>query len=229
VEPFTYGPKISSGLTLRVPRSARDGGFMTFRPIVALFCVALPGCGAGGASSSDRNPAGDDSGAAGSFGAGASAGFVEPGDCADPICSFAPGTAPPGCGDGALTLDEACDDGNRTSGDGCAEHCLIAEPGFSCVAPGQPCRPIARCGDGLVAPTEQCDDANLAPGDGCSERCRIELGSKCEGQPSTCSAATCGDGVPEGAEGCDDGNLLPFDGCSAICLREPDCRGLRRR
>lgn len=190
----------------------------------ALFCSALPACGASG-ESSDRLPAGDESGTAGSFGAGASAGFVDPQSCADPSCSLASGAVPPGCGDGALSADEACDDGNRGSGDGCAADCLIAEPGFSCVAPGQPCRPIARCGDGLVARTEQCDDANLAPGDGCSERCRIELGSKCEGQPSVCSAAVCGDGVREGAEGCDDGNLLPFDGCSAICLSEPDCRG----
>lgn len=134
--------------------------------------------------------------------------------------------APPGCGDGELTDDEACDDGNQQSGDGCGEDCLIAEPGFSCAVPGQPCLGIARCGDGVVAATEQCDDANALPGDGCSERCRIELGMKCEGQPSVCTEAVCGNGIREGAEACDDGNATPFDGCSPLCLTEPNCQGL---
>src|SRR5690606_15188466 len=30
---------------------------------------------------------------------------------------------PAGCGDGTLTEDEACDDGNLVSGDGCASNC----------------------------------------------------------------------------------------------------------
>jgi len=130
---------------------------------------------------------------------------------------------PPGCGDGTLTSDEACDDGNNMSGDGCNAACLLVERGFSCPNPGQPCRAIARCGDGIVASSEQCDDGNVTPGDGCSERCRVELGKKCEGAPSVCTPAKCGNGVVEGAESCDDGNTTPFDGCSALCLREPDC------
>jgi fibro-slime domain-containing protein len=131
----------------------------------------------------------------------------------------------PGCGDGVLSDYEACDDGNTAPDDGCASDCLTISPGFSCAMPGEPCRPIARCGDGLVAASEQCDDGNLEPGDGCSERCKIEVGKKCEGEPSVCSDAVCGDGVREGAEACDDGNTEPFDGCSALCLREPDCSG----
>jgi len=131
---------------------------------------------------------------------------------------------PPGCGDGTLTLDEACDDGNTTSGDGCNSSCLLVERGFSCVSPGKPCRAIARCGDGIVAASEPCDDGNVAPGDGCSERCRVELGKKCAGVPSKCTDAKCGNGVVEGAESCDDGNTAPFDGCSTLCLREPNCK-----
>lgn len=133
--------------------------------------------------------------------------------------------APPGCGDGMLTPDEACDDGNRDSGDGCNAACLLVERGFSCPNAGKPCRAIARCGDGVVASSEQCDDGNVTPGDGCSERCRVELGKKCEGAPSVCTNAKCGDGKVEGAESCDDGNTSPFDGCSALCLREPNCSG----
>lgn len=150
--------------------------------------------------------------------------------CTGPTCDLG-GTddtsllaAPPGCGDGVLTSDEACDDGNKVSGDGCAANCLATEPGFSCPTPGETCRSIARCGDGIVAPTEQCDDGNTTPGDGCSDHCRVEIGKKCDGQPSKCTDAVCGNGgAPEGAEACDDGNTQPFDGCSPICLREPTC------
>jgi fibro-slime domain-containing protein len=150
------------------------------------------------------------------------------GNCTDAVCMLEGGGTieiPPGCGDGVLTPDEACDDGNRNAGDGCAEHCLATEPGFSCAAPGQQCRQIARCGDGLVAATEQCDDGNIDPGDGCTGRCRVELGKQCSGQPSVCIDAICGNNQKEGAEACDDGNTTPFDGCSSICLREPNCSG----
>jgi fibro-slime domain-containing protein len=132
---------------------------------------------------------------------------------------------PPGCGNGELTSDEACDDGNSQSGDGCHESCLQVESGFSCPNAGKPCRAIARCGDGVVAGSEQCDDGNQLLNDGCSERCRVELGKKCEGSPSVCTDAECGNGKVEGAESCDDGNKVPFDGCSALCLREPNCSG----
>ncbi len=136
-----------------------------------------------------------------------------------------PDQTPRECGNGKLTSDEACDDGNKASGDGCDAECLRVEPGYSCVVPGQACREIARCGDGVISLTEQCDDANTDAGDGCSERCRIERGKKCEGTPSVCSDAVCGDGQLEGAESCDDGNTNPLDGCSPLCLREPNCEG----
>lgn len=133
--------------------------------------------------------------------------------------------APPNCGNGELTDDEACDDGNKTSGDGCSATCLEVERGFSCASPGKACREIARCGDGVVAASERCDDGNTTPGDGCSERCKIELGKKCDGAPSVCTDAECGNSMVEGAESCDDGNDVPFDGCSSLCLREPNCQG----
>ena len=130
---------------------------------------------------------------------------------------------PPGCGDGKRSDREACDDGNNESGDGCDQACRGVEPGYACPMEGKPCRPIARCGDGIVAPSEACDDGGTKEGDGCSPTCKLELGYKCEGEPSACSATTCGDGVREGSEGCDDGNALPFDGCSALCQTEPNC------
>jgi fibro-slime domain-containing protein len=135
--------------------------------------------------------------------------------------------APPGpnCGNGELTQDEACDDGNNVDGDGCAANCLSVDPGWSCVVPGKPCRPVARCGDGLVVFPEQCDDGNKQNDDGCSDACRIEVGWKCDGNPSYCSHTTCGDKKIEGAEACEDGNGMPFDGCSADCQNEPVCAG----
>jgi fibro-slime domain-containing protein len=129
----------------------------------------------------------------------------------------------PNCGSGTLESDEACDDGNQESGDGCGSNCRYIEEGYVCAAPGEPCRPYAKCGDGIVVFPEQCDDGGLAPGDGCSPSCKVEIGFKCEGSPSTCSATVCGDGVIEGAETCDDGNAVPFDGCSEICQAEPAC------
>lgn len=131
--------------------------------------------------------------------------------------------ATPGCGDGKLTQDEACDDGNKESGDGCLANCRQVELGFSCVPAGEKCRQIARCGDTVVAFPELCDDGNTTAGDGCSPTCKYEVGYKCEGAPSVCSKTTCGDGKMEGAESCEDGNAVPFDGCSADCQNEPQC------
>ena len=131
--------------------------------------------------------------------------------------------ATPGCGDAILTDDEACDDGNKASGDGCLANCRQVELGFSCAVPGQPCRQVARCGDTLMVFPELCDDGNTKPGDGCSATCKIETGWKCDGTPSVCSHTTCGDGNIEGAESCEDGNAVPFDGCSADCQWEPNC------
>jgi len=202
------------------------------RHVASLTSVAalllLAGCGAGG---EDNGIVVTDPGAGGApvIGNGGSTNGVIPvtggSDCTGDSCVLTEGepVAPPNCGNGELTQDEACDDGNKVSGDGCSETCLLAEPGFSCAVAGQACRQIARCGDGVVAPTEPCDDGNDVAGDGCSERCRVELGKKCDGSPSVCTDAVCGNGDPEGAEACDDGNNIPFDGCSPICLREPNC------
>jgi fibro-slime domain-containing protein len=133
--------------------------------------------------------------------------------------------APQGCGNGALTEDEACDDGNHADGDGCFANCLGVDAGFTCPKPGEACRPFARCGDAVLAFPEQCDDGAVAAGDGCSPTCKIELGFKCDGVPSQCTATTCGDSKIEGAETCDDGNVDPLDGCSPSCVGEPDCSG----
>ncbi len=64
------------------------------------------------------------------------------------------------CGDGVVTLDEACDDGvNDGSYGTCNEDCSRA----------------AFCGDGHVDPgRESCDDGNFKNLDGCSAACQVE-------------------------------------------------------
>ena len=44
---------------------------------------------------------------------------------------FSAQAQPPNCGDGTIDVDEACDDGDTMSGDGCSAFCTI-EPGYFC-------------------------------------------------------------------------------------------------
>jgi len=96
------------------------------------------------------------------------------------------------CGNGIRQTGEACDDGNRTAGDGCSATCTIE---------------ISSCGNGILQTGEACDDGNRTAGDGCSASCQIEV-------------PVCGNGIREFGEGCDDGNVLDGDGCSASCVVE---------
>ena len=128
------------------------------------------------------------------------------------------------CGDGTILEAEACDDGNRTSGDGCDSSCQI-ETGFDCLGEPSTCSEI--CGDGLIVGGETCDDGGTTSGDGCDSSCQIETGFDCLGEPSTCSEV-CGDGLIVGGEACDDTNTNPGDGCDAACQVESGyaCSGL---
>jgi fibro-slime domain-containing protein len=64
------------------------------------------------------------------------------------------------CGDGVVTLDEACDDGTNDGSYG------------TCNAD---CSRAPFCGDGHVdGPTESCDDGNYANLDGCNALCQLE-------------------------------------------------------
>jgi cysteine-rich repeat protein len=60
-------------------------------------------------------------------------------------CGFDQGS-PTHCGDGVLDEHETCDDGGRTSGDGCDTTCLI-EPDYACPNVGSFCLPVV----GLLA------------------------------------------------------------------------------
>src|SRR3954465_14258755 len=53
--------------------------------------------------------------------------------------------APPRCGDGTLTDDQAWDDANTQDGDGCQANCLATQPGYSCSPAGKPCHELVIC------------------------------------------------------------------------------------
>ncbi len=136
------------------------------------------------------------------------------------------------CGDGIVTADEACDDGeDNGAGYGfCTEECELGPrcgdgqldedspeecdngtnfdtyaSGEDACAPG--CVRPPYCGDGLLDTGfgEDCDDGDDNDGayGGCNEDCSL--------------APYCGDGVLNGDEECDDGNRKNDDTCDTEC------------
>jgi len=103
------------------------------------------------------------------------------------------------CGNGIVDLEETCDDGNRTSGDGCSRECQT-EAGYICS--GAPSHCVKSCGNGTIDPGEACDDGFM------SATCNDD-----------CTLSRCGDGKwnPVAGEACDDGG--PSDTCNANCTR----------
>jgi cysteine-rich repeat protein len=146
-------------------------------------------------------------GCAPEVGGGADAGQ----DCQGAECI---GEVPPGCGDGVLSPDEECDDGNNTDDDACVR-CTVAA-----------------CGDGVVfTGSEQCDDNNTDDGDGCSADCQFEdCGDgevqpieQCEGAgPSSCdtSCNTVGSTVCLADNCLFDTCIAPAESCNAV---DDDC------
>ena len=134
--------------------------------------------------------------------------------------SFESDTCSSICGDGVRVNLEACDDGNKVTGDGCSYACTI-EPGWTCTMNEASGLDICytTCGDSTRVGSEECDDGNFDTGDGCSIDCTIECGYDCSTSPCV---STCGDGVRSANEGCDDGNVFSGDGCSSTCILETD-------
>jgi len=127
-----------------------------------------------------------------------------PGSCSSGICASLV------CGNGIVQPGEACDDGNRTDGDGCRGDCLSDET----------------CGNGVIDYElgEQCDCGRDAAtlGPGCSDNnnnakfcrtdCKLSCGDGMVGPGEVC------DGAPPPAQVCLD---YGFDrgelGCSPVC------------
>lgn len=129
------------------------------------------------------------------------------------------GTCGPECADGVVQIEEGCDDGDASGGDGCSATCAV-EVGWSCSGSPSVCTPS--CGNGAVDVGEACDDGDTTSGDGCSSSCRVETGYACTGAPSVCTSR-CGNGLVVSGDGeaCDDGDKSGGDGCSATCGVEP--------
>ena len=118
--------------------------------------------------------------------------------------------------------NEECDDGNRTNGDGCNEHCRREFCGDGVIQPGEECDDghesadcdadctPAFCGDETVNRYrgEQCDDGNLEERDLCANNCRftrcgdgiiqspngLEVYEECDGDDTPCGGYKCGSG-----------------------------------
>jgi fibro-slime domain-containing protein len=162
------------------------------------------GIGKGGGSGATVPVGGGGSGAAGA-GSG--------GDCTGDDCVI-------GCGNGRIDpgLEEACDDANIASGDGCSADCKAVERDYACLEPGMPCASLVVCGDGKLMGMETCDDGNTRGNDGCSATCTLDDGWDCT-PPGALCIPRCGDGVLIGGEECDGPNVGV--GCSATCRLEP--------
>jgi cysteine-rich repeat protein len=118
----------------------------------------------------------------------------------------------PVCGDGVQAQGvEACDDGNRISGDGCESGCKLtcatATAAADCAGKTPPCR-TATCLGNLCSSAADTGKNGTA--------CLVGTGAA----GTTCSAGRCGkcgDGVKDAGELCDDGNLVNGDGCEPNC------------
>ncbi|MGB5285919.1 MAG: DUF4215 domain-containing protein, partial [Polyangiales bacterium] len=112
------------------------------------------------------------------------------------------------CGNSVVEAGEACDDGNRTSGDGCSPTCFVeAQPdGSDCSVGGNEaclsgvcdttetpssCEAANSCGNGLLEGSEVCDDGNTAAGDSCDRQCLLELGAGPCTDGAQCGSGTC--------------------------------------
>jgi len=73
------------------------------------------------------------------------------------VCTPTGCSLPGVCGDGAIDDGELCDDGNRTSRDGCSSACIVEG-----------------CPNGELDLGEECDDGNALSHDGCSSGCLVE-------------------------------------------------------
>jgi fibro-slime domain-containing protein len=188
---------------------------------ICLAALVASGCGGeagstGGAGSGGRGGgAGNGIGGAGGFAGGAagSSGMSGAGGLAG-----TGGMPSLECGDGVLQETEACDDGNRDSGDGCSPDCMMVEANYRCPTAGVMCVPIV-CGDARIDPPETCDDNNALGGDGCNASCEREDGWTCPLPGVACVATQCGDGIVAGFEQCDDGGSSA-PGCSEECQLE---------
>jgi len=110
---------------------------------------------------------------------------------------------------GCTMVDESCDDGNLTSGDGCSERCEL-EPYFMCALEGGSCAP-ASCRDGIVNYYVDLEYGMVQE--------TVDTGSYCSWVGFPHENVSCSDSSypPE----CNDFNSNYGDGCTPTCKIEP--------
>ncbi|MBK9266451.1 MAG: DUF4215 domain-containing protein [Polyangiaceae bacterium] len=113
------------------------------------------------------------------------------------------------CGNAVVEGDEACDDGNDVSGDGCEADCS-----YSCDN-STPETGNVKCDDGnWCNGPETCSDAHVCtPGQNADDGTSCGNGQICIA--GACLADICGDGYVNAIEECDDGNMMDGDGCDS--------------
>ena len=136
------------------------------------------------------------------------------------------GTCGPECGDGIQQIEESCDDGNTTAGDGCSDSCKV-EGGWTCTGAPSVCTP--NCGNGVARRRrDRATTARPSMATAARARASSRISWSCSGAPSVCTP-NCGNGTLEVADGetCDDGNVIDGDGCSSTCGVEAEwvCTG----
>jgi cysteine-rich repeat protein len=122
------------------------------------------------------------------------------------------------CGDRIIDarLEETCDDGNVTNGDGCDVDCNYSCTSDQVCNDSNVCNGLETCDvtEHVCLPGTQADDAT-------------ECGTDRACVDGRCLSTTCGDGAVTEGEECDDSNLVEGDGCSADCQydceKDADC------
>lgn len=113
----------------------------------------------------------------------------------DKFCVVGVVDAPdPVCGDGILSVGEACDNGaanSDTQPDACRTDCSLAG-----------------CGDSVVDSGEDCDDGNTIDGDGCPANCGNESGTGSDSDSGGITSVTGGDPTEGGGGGSSGGSTM---------------------
>ena len=145
------------------------------------------------------------------------------------------------CGDGAVRLDEQCDDGNAADGDGCSSNCVV-ESGWNCTGQPSTCTPPigdsctdpAQCSSGFCVDGVCCDSACGGGSSTDCQACSVAAGATADGvcgpltgptcdigndpctlQPSCVAGACIGTPLAEGTPCTDDDNVCTQDVCDA--------------
>src|SRR6187402_1538148 len=123
------------------------------RVVVAVLIAAVGACTVYSENKPYDGPDGSPGGADGTPSTGGTSGTATGGTgglILDPTPNASGQAGCDGSGDCAPDPEEACDDGNIDSGDGCTATCAQIEADYACPTAGKPCVSNVKCGDKKV-------------------------------------------------------------------------------